>query len=336
MKIGAFDTHARVLVVAEIGNNHEGDFTRARQMVQRAADCGVDAVKFQTLRAVDLVRRSDAERFARLERFELSDDQFRVLADEAHRRGLLFISTPLSLAAVDLLDPLVDAFKIASGDNDFVPLLTRVAATGKPTIVSTGVSEVEQIAAAVNVLREAWRENSTKGELALLHCVSAYPTPVAQTNLRSIPFLWQQFGCTVGYSDHTLGIEAAVLSVAAGARIIEKHFTLDKRLSDFRDHALSADPPETAELVRRVREAEQMLGAWGKPVQPSEAAAAQAIRRSIAAARDLRRGTRLALADLKWVRPADGLPPGAEQRLVGKTLSRDVSADESLTERDVQ
>jgi sialic acid synthase SpsE len=336
MKIGSFDTDRSVLVVAEIGNNHEGDFKRAGEMVRRAAECGVGAVKVQTLQAGQLVRRSETARFERLTRFELSEEQFAALSALAHDLGLLFLSTPLYLQAAAFLEPLVDAYKIASGDNNFLPLLQQVASTGKPVIVSTGVSDVSQIDATVRFLREQWESQGISGELALLHCVSSYPTPPEQANLRSVPFLAERFGCTAGYSDHTLGTDAAVLAVAAGARIIEKHFTLDKHQSDFRDHQLSADPAEMASLIQRIRAAESLLGAYDKSIQPCEAASQTAIRRSIVASRDLTSGTRIAAADLKWIRPGDGMRPGAEGKLIGRTLNRDLREDDALSQSDVE
>lgn len=336
MKIGSFDTDRDVLVVAEIGNNHEGHFDRAAEMVRQAARCGVGAVKFQTVRAAQLIRRAETARFERLTHFELSESQFAALSELAHELGLLFLSTPLSLGAAAFLEPMLDAFKIASGDNDFFPLLENVARAAKPVIISTGVSDVSQIDATVRFLRGQWEEIGIQGNLALLHCVSSYPTPPEQANLRSIPFLAERFGCTVGYSDHTLGTETAVLAVAAGARIIEKHFTLDKNQSDFRDHQLAADPAEMAELVRRVRAAESLLGTFGKSIQPCEAASRTAIRRSIVAARDLKAGAVLAMADLKWIRPGDGLRPGSEEQIIGRRLKRDVREDDAFSTGDVE
>lgn len=336
MKVGSFDTDRAVLVVAEIGNNHEGNVELAAEMVRQAARCGVGAVKFQTVRANQLVRRSETARFERLTRFELSERQFAALSKLAHELGLLFVSTPLSLEAADFLEPLLDAYKIASGDNDFFPLMEKVARTGKPVVVSTGVSDVPQIDATVQFLRSQWAARGIAGELGLLHCVSSYPTPPEEANLRSVPFLAERYGCTVGYSDHTLGTEAAVLAVAAGARIIEKHFTLDKHQSDFRDHQLSADPAEMTELVGRVREAETLLGSWGKSVQPCEAASQTAIRRSIVAARDLKSGMALAAGDLKWIRPGDGLRAGNEAQLIGRRLKRDLGEDEAISLGDVE
>jgi N,N'-diacetyllegionaminate synthase len=336
MKIGSFDTDRKVLLVAEIGNNHEGNADLAAEMVRRAVQCGVDAVKFQTVRAAELVARSETARYERLKRFELSERQFRDLSELAHALGLLFLSTPLSLSAAEFLEPMVDSYKIASGDNDFYPLLARVARTGKPVVVSTGVSDTSQVDATVRFIRDAWTKSSIQGELALLDCVSSYPTPSEQANLRSIPFLADRFGCTIGYSDHTLGVEASLLAVAAGARIIEKHFTLDKNYSDFRDHQLSADPAEMSELVKQIRRVESMLGSYEKQIQPCESASASAIRRSIVAARDLKSGSQLAAGDLKWIRPGTGLRPGTEDRLIGGMLKRDLRADEPITLADVE
>lgn len=335
MRIGSFDTDRKVLVVAEIGNNHEGNFQRAAELVRAAAACGVDGVKFQTVRADQLVRRSDTERFERLKRFELTEGQFGELSNLARGLGLAFLSTPLALSVVSFLEPMVDAFKIASGDNDFFPLLEQVARTGKPLVISTGVSELSQIDAAVSLVRGQWALHGGTGELALLHCVSSYPAPLEQSNLRSIPFLAEQFGCTVGYSDHTLGIQSAVLAAATGARIIEKHFTLDKNFSDFRDHQLSADPAEMREIVKQVRQVESLLGVWDKRIEPCEAPSRTAIRRSIAAARDLKKGTRITAGDLKWLRPADGLRPDDEVKLLDRVLKRDVQEDEAIRSSDV-
>lgn len=336
MKIGNRDTNQSVIIVAEIGNNHEGDAALAAQMVRRAAECGVDAVKFQTVRAEQLVSRADEARFRRLESFELGYDEFEQLSQLAHELGLLFISTPLDLASADALRPFVDAYKIASGDNDFFPLIDRVAQTGKPLIISTGASDEQLAVKVAEFVRRRWSESSTSGELALLHCISSYPAPAEEVNLRSIPYLAERCGCTIGYSDHTLGVEAAVLAVALGAELIEKHFTLDKNYSEFRDHQLSADPSEMTDLVQRVRQASSMLGRAEKRIQPCEESAADAIRRSIVAARDLAAGETVGWDDLKWIRPAGGLRPGQEDRIVGKKLKRAVSRDEQLLETDVE
>lgn len=335
MRIEAFDTDARVLIVAEAGNNHEGDFGLAAHLVDLAADCGADAVKFQTARADLFIAPADAERLARFRSYEFSPEQWDALARRARDRGLLFLSTPLDLESAAMLTPLVDAFKIASGDITFVPLIDHLASTRKPLVVSTGASDEATVARAVDRITSAWRARRHEGALALLHCVSAYPTSPEQAALRAIAALAARFHVTVGYSDHVLGIEAAVAAVAAGARIVEKHFTIDKARSSFRDHQLSADPADLLELVRRVREIERLLGAGGKTIQPADANLV-AIRRSIATSRPLASGHVLHRDDLVWLRPATGFAPGEEASVVGRRLRHALPRGAILADRDLE
>ena len=324
MRIGDWQSGERVLVVAEIGNNHEGDLERARALVRAVAEAGADAVKFQTYKTELFVRPEDAERFARLQGFELTQAQFAELAELAHELGLLFLSTPLDLESAAFLEATADAVKIASGDNTFWPLLEHVARSGKPLIVSTGLVDERE---AAQVLEFLGRFRGLE-DVALLHAVTAYPTEPADANLRAIPALAAALGVTVGYSDHTLGIEACVAAAALGARILEKHVTLDPVPSDFRDHALAARPEELAELVRRVRAVETMLGEPEKRAQPAELEIREAVRRSIAARRDLPKGHTLASEDVVWLRPGGGFEPGREDEIVGRVLARDVAAGE--------
>lgn len=333
MKIGHMDISTRVLVIAEIGNNHEGDPESAAELVRQAAAAGADAVKFQTIVPEDLVRPDQTTRLEQLRRFALDKTTLHRLADIAAETGTMFLSTPFSLAAVDLLDPLVPAFKIASGDNDYAALLERVAETGKPIILSTGMATTAEAA-----LSAAWiarhRAAGASPDLVLLHCVSAYPTPPEEANLGAIRDL-ARLGYPVGYSDHTLGIEAAVAAVAAGARVIEKHFTLSKTTSAFRDHSLSAEPAEFAELVRRIRLVETMMGDGIKRTMPAETASAVAARRSACAATALPEGHILQPNDIRWLRPADGVAPWDGASLLGRKLRSSVSAGASLTTSDV-
>ncbi len=335
MKINSFDLDKRLLVVAEIGNNHEGSFEVAKELVRKAAECGVDAVKFQVFRTEYFVSRSNIERFNKLKSFELSYSQFEQLAKLAHSLGLLFISTPLDLQSSEFLENIVDVYKIASGDNNFYALINKVARTNKPLIISTGLSDINQVQRTVDFVRETCRI-SIEEKLALLHCVATYPVPIDQANLLAIKFLSDKTGLTVGYSDHTIGIDASLLAVAFGARIVEKHFTLDHNYSSFRDHQLSADPEEMKTLVQKIRSASLMLGSYDKTIQKCEEPNIQAIRRSIVASKDLKEGQILDLSDLAWTRPADGLLPGEESRLIGRTLKRDIIFGEKLYESDVK
>jgi N,N'-diacetyllegionaminate synthase len=326
----------RLTVVAEIGNNHEGNFDLAQRLIREAAACGADAVKLQTCRADLFISPADPERLARFRSYEFTQDQWSSLARFAHDCKVAFYSTPLDLESAALLEPLVDAFKVASGDLTFAPLLDYVAGTGKPVILSTGASEMREVNAAVERIRCAWRAQGVDARLAVLHCVSAYPAPPDQANLDAIRTLSSELDdVVVGYSDHVTGIEACVAAAAVGAEIIEKHFTVDKAQSSFRDHALSADPAEFRELVQRIRGVEAMLGSARKQVQPAEQGTASAIRRSISAARDLSKGHELNARDLIWLRPGTGIAPGNEARLIGRRLTRDVARGDILADTDV-
>ncbi|NJO19457.1 MAG: hypothetical protein HC838_04450 [Spirulinaceae cyanobacterium RM2_2_10] len=337
MKLGTLDLNERIAIVAEIGNNHEGNFEVACELVRQAAACGVDAVKFQTFKTEQFIRPVDRERFARLKGFELSGEQFGQLADLARSLNLLFLSTPLDLDSATVLESLVDAYKIASCDDTFYPLLERVAKTGKPIILSTGISNWTQVRQTVDYLQNSWQiAGVVQPQLTVLHCVSSYPVPPEQANLRAIAFLAQHLDCTIGYSDHVVGTDAAMLAVAAGARLIEKHFTLDKHYSDFRDHQLAADPDEMRQLVQQVRTVETMLGSFTKIVQPCAEPLAVPIRRSIATKHTLVRGTPLQWNDLVWTRPGTGIPPGSEADILGKRLKRDLAAGEQIARTDLE
>lgn len=331
MKIDAFDLDQRVLLVAEIGNNHEGDVDRAEEMIRLAAEAGAGAVKLQIFRTELYVRREDEARFARLKSFELNRAAVARLKAAADRAGVLFLATPFDLESARMLDAFVPAFKIASGDNTFYPLLETVAGYGKPVLLSCGLASVGRLRYAKALVERVWEERGLAGELAALHCVTGYPVPPQQANLGVIPKLAAALDCTVGYSDHTLGIEACVLAVAMGARVIEKHFTLDKGLSDFQDHQLSADVAELKELARRIAAAEILLGNGEKTPQACEVALEPQVRRSAAAAEDLPAGTVLRLSHLAWVRPSGGIAPGAEAELLGRVLARSVRVGEILT-----
>jgi N,N'-diacetyllegionaminate synthase len=336
MQIGPVNLDHNVLIIAEIGNNHEGDIGRANEMIAAAAECGANAVKFQTIVPEKLVSAMDTDRIRQLQRFQLRQDQFEQLAASAQDHGLIFLSTPFDLGSVSWLDELVPAFKIASSDNTFWPLVDRIAATGKPVLMSTGLASMSDVSASIDRLYAQWRKLSIGSQLVLLHCVSAYPTPPESAQLRAIQTLAKRFGETVGYSDHTLGIDACVLATALGARAIEKHFTLDHNLSDFHDHQLSADPAEMKQLVQRCRMAETLLGNEAAGVQPVESDNVSKWRRSIVAARKLYSGQVISVEDLDWVRPGTGLAPGREYEIVGHVLSRSIEAGECIHLHDVR
>ena len=336
MKIGKLDTDKKVIVIAEIGNNHEGSFARAEEMIDLAAQAGADAVKFQTYRTEHLVSRENKDRFNTLKSFELSFDDFTMLKKSADHAGVMFMSTPFDIGSAEFLNGLVPAFKIASGDNNFYPLIETVARFGKPIILSCGLAELIELEYAKALIDRTWNEIGAQPDMALLHCVTSYPVPPAEANLMAIQTLQERFGCVTGYSDHTLGIEAAALSVASGARIVEKHFTLDNNFSEFRDHKLSADPEDFKQLVEKIRSIEEMLGTGSKISQESEKCLEASVRRSIVTARSLKAGQSIRPEDITWVRPSGGLAPGKEYRVLGKMLKRNMRAGEMILTDDIE
>lgn len=336
MMIGTHNTNERVFIIAEVGNNHEGNYALAEKLVYLAKEAGADAVKFQTFKTEQYVTHKNTARFERLKSFELSYDEFEKLSQVAKNAGLIFISTPFDLASAAFLSKIVAAFKIASGDNMFYPLIEAVAKTRKPMIVSGGMADISQLQFTQDFIYRVWQENKIAQELAMLHCVASYPVSPEQANIGAVAHMRRALKCTVGYSDHTAGIEAAAAAVALGARIIEKHFTIDKHYSDFRDHQLSADPAEMTDLVKRIRTIETLLGSGVKAPQECEKEMMIALRRSIVSARDLAEGAVIGLGDITWVRPAGGLPPGAEKELLGKRLRQSVPMGEMLTAEMVQ
>jgi sialic acid synthase SpsE len=249
--------------------------------------------------------------------------------------GLLFFSTPLDLESAKFLRNLVDCYKIASGDNNFFPLIEQICQTGKPVILSSGLSDLNQVKKSKQFMENSWSQHGIQQELAILHCVSSYPVPAEQANLAAIPYMKSQLGCAIGYSDHTLGLEACIIAIALGAQIIEKHFTLKKDFSDFRDHQLSADPMEMKELVALAARVPLMVGKPEKTIQPCEMELVQAARRSIVAGANLSQGHCLTRDDLMWLRPGGGLPPEQESILIGRTLKRDLDFGEPISLSDL-
>lgn len=335
-KVGA---GAPCFIIAEAGVNHNGDLNIARQLIDVAADAGADAVKFQTFTAESLVSKdapkaeyqlrttSAAEsQYEMLKGLELSEPAHENLIKEAANRGIMFLSTPFDEASADLLEKLeLPAFKISSGEITNLPFLEHVARKGRPLIVSTGMSNLAEVAAAVDCIRNAGNE-----QLILLHCVSAYPAAAADVNLRAMETLTKEFGTPVGFSDHTLGIEVPIAAVALGACLIEKHFTLDRTLPG-PDHAASLEPDDLKAMVRAIRTVEAALGHEGKQPADVEANTAAIARKSLTAARDLSAGTILTQELIAIRRPGTGLSPSRRDELVGRTLRSDVRAGDLLT-----
>lgn len=327
------------LMIAEAGVNHNGDVAMAKQLIDAAVAANADAVKFQSFQADRLVTatapkaryqlRTTDEResqFEMLRRLELSPGATRLLADHCAQRGILFLSTPFDEESADRLSELgVAAFKISSGDLTNLPLLTHVAKKGKPMILSTGMSTLDEVRTAARAVQAAGA-----GGLIVLHCVSSYPAAAADANLRAMHTMASALRLPVGYSDHTMGIEVALGAAALGACVLEKHLTLDRGLPG-PDQAASAEPDEFADLVRGVRVIAAALGDGRKVPTSSEREVTEVARRSLVAARDIPVGSTLTGDVIALKRPGTGLPPAMLLRLVGRKASRDIPADTVLT-----
>jgi len=319
-------------IAAEIGINHNGDLDLARRMVEAAARCGADGVKFQNYRTEDflsdhsLVHRYTSRgrevvesQFEMFKRCELSPEALRELAGTARDCGVEFFSTPTGSEGIaELLEAGATLVKNGSDFLTHLELVRSMARCGLPTVLSTGMATLAEIDEAVAAFRGAGGR-----ELVLLHCTSSYPTAPADVHLRKLPALAQRFGCPVGLSDHTLGIHAALGAVSLGAAFVEKHFTLDRELPG-PDQGMSCDPDELRALVAGVRELESMLGCSDIGPTVAETASRASFRLSCVARHDLDAGSKLEPASIAFRRPGTGLPPAALDSIAGSTLARPV------------
>jgi N,N'-diacetyllegionaminate synthase len=330
-----------VFIIAEAGVNHDGRLEQARKLVDAAARAGADAVKFQTFRAETLVSPSapkaeyqrqatgaDESQYDMLRRLELPAAAHRELIAHCRRAGIRFLSSPFDLASIDLLLELgLDIFKIPSGEITNLPYLRRIGGLGKEVILSTGMAEMSEIEAALRVLADA---GTPKERVTVLHCNTEYPTPMADVNLRAMASIGQAFGVRVGYSDHTLGIEVPIAAAALGARVIEKHFTLDRTLPG-PDHRASLEPEGLQAMVAAVRNIEKALGRGIKRPSASEFKNRSVARKSIYAACSIHAGELLTEENLTIKRPGTGLSPMLWDKVVGQKASRDFSFDEAIS-----
>lgn len=325
-------------VIAELSANHNGKLDTAMKIIEEAKKAGADAVKLQTYTADTITLDSDAEEFQihgglwdgktlyqLYQEAHTPWEWHKPLFDHARKLGITIFSSPFDNTAVDLLEDLnAPAYKIASFEAVDLPLIKYVASTGKPMIISTGMADAEEIQEAI----DAAREGGCK-ELAILHCVSGYPAPAADYNLRTIPDMIQRFGLVTGLSDHTLDNTTAIVSVAMGASIIEKHFTLDRN-GGGPDDSFSLEPPEMAALCRDSKTAWEALGRVDYGRKSSEQGNAQ-FRRSLYFVKDLKAGDVIRPDVIRSVRPGFGLPPKMLGELVGKTVMVDVLKNSPVT-----
>ena len=332
----------KVYIIAEAGDNHNGDFNTALKLVDVAKRAGADCVKFQTFVTEEIISKyaemaeyqkkntgKEESQFEMVKRLELSFDEFRKIKEYCDRVGIQFLSTPFDLKSVDFLNELgVPFFKIPSGEITNYPYLIKIAHTGKPVVMSTGMCEPDEILAAINVL-----EKNGSGEITLLHCNTEYPTPLKDVNLYAMRTMKKMFGKKVGYSDHTKGIEVPVAAVALGACVIEKHFTLDKNMPG-PDHKASLEPDELGRMVKNIRNIEIALGDGVKRVSESEGKNIAIARKSIVARRNIQEGEILTEENLAVKRPGTGINPMQWMEVLGTRAVRDFKEDELIEIRE--
>jgi N-acetylneuraminate synthase len=351
----------QVFIIAEAGVNHNGSLEMAKQLIEVAAAAGADAVKFQTFKAEDVVSggapKADYQKAATgatesqlemLRRLELDQAAHEELLACCRAKNLEFMSTPFDHDSVDLLVELgVARLKVPSGEITNAPLLLKLARTGLPIIMSTGAASLGEVEAALGVLafgyldyreppspaafQRAWRQGQggLQEKVTLLHCTSEYPAPFEEVNLRAMETLARAFALPVGYSDHTSGIAVAIAATALGARVIEKHFTLDKNLPG-PDHQASLDPGELQSLVQNIRRVEAALGRNLKIPTSSELKNLDIIRRSLVASRRIRKGERFSQDNLTSKRPGNGISPLHYWDWLGRVAERDYQTDEII------
>lgn len=330
-------------IIAEAGVNHNGDLDLAKKLVDAAVAAGVDAIKFQTFKAEELVTRAapkanyqkattgEGNQYAMLKQLELSLEDHIILKNYCQEQGIIFLSTPFDFASADLLERLdLPFYKISSGDITNLPFLEYIAKKNRPVLLSTGMSNLGEVEAAVETMLGTGNQ-----DLILLHCTSNYPTVFTDVNLRAMLTLQEAFKLPVGYSDHTLGIEVPIAAVALGARVIEKHFTLDRTMPG-PDHRASLEPHELKAMVEKIRNVEKAMGDGIKKCVRSEENTRLVARKSIVASRDIFAGEEITVNDLSFKRPGNGLKPEYINYLLGKRANRLIKKDQIITFDDLK
>ncbi|QNI72341.1 N-acetylneuraminate synthase [Synechococcus sp. NOUM97013] len=328
------------IIIAEAGVNHNGDLQLAKKLVDAARDAGADVVKFQTFHASLLATEHAAQaayqqkalgvsegQLSMLKRLELHPDCYADLIDYCDRLSIEFLSTAFDMASIKLLASLKPKrWKIPSGEITNLPYLREIGRQSQPVFLSTGMANLGEIEAALDVLEQS---GTLRSKITVLHCTTEYPAPVEEVNLCAMNTIAQAFGVAVGYSDHTDGIAVPIAAVAKGATVIEKHLTLDRKLSG-PDHQASLEPDQFAAMVLGIRTVEKALGDGIKRPSPSEQVNLPVVRKSLVASRFIRAGELFSEANLIAKRPGTGLSPMQWDAFIGRPASRDFVADELI------
>ena len=334
------DMNVRTLIIAEAGVNHNGDIQMARRLIDAAAEAGADLVKFQTFRADRLVTASakkasyqiattaaDESQHEMIRKLELTEAMHDNLIDHCRQRKIEFFSTAFDIDSLDYLMQLgMERVKVPSGEITNLPYLRRVGGFGKPVILSTGMSNLGDIEAALNVLELA---GTPRDRITVLHCNTEYPVPMVEVNLRAMRSIREAFGVEVGFSDHTEGIEVAIAAVALGARVIEKHFTLDRNLPG-PDHRASIEPDELGRMISSIRNIELAMGDGIKRPSASEERNRPIARKSLVAARPINKGELFSATNMTAKRPGTGISPMRWDEVLGRKAGRDFFIDEPI------
>jgi N,N'-diacetyllegionaminate synthase len=335
MQLFGKDLSKDLVVVAEVGVNHEGNADAAVNLVRLAAESGADAIKFQTYTPERLVSSTRAESLARVARFRLDEEGHRRAAAEGKRLGIPVFSSAITEDVVPYLGENFPAIKIASGDVDFEPVIRAAARFKKPLLLSTGNATIEEVDRAVGWVRDETRDVPLHERLVLLQCTSAYPAPIEEANVATIPVLRERYGLPVGFSNHVMGAEACLAAVALGACLLEVHFTDQKEGRTFRDHQLSMTSPELRAMIETANRIRAAVGSSVKAIQPSERGHHLDIRKGLVAARDLKADTVLGADDLAYARPAIHFRSSQRGELVGRRLKRALGSGAVITPDDL-
>lgn len=333
-------SYNKTFIIAEAGVNHNGSLDMAMQMVDAALAAGADAVKFQTFKADRLVTKTapkaryqmqltdtNESQIEMLRKLELDEESHKILFGRAKDKGIQFISSAFDLEGIKFLDALgVEIFKIPSGEITNLPYLRKIGSLGKKVIISSGMADIGEIEDALIALEGA---GLPREHITVLHCNTEYPTPFEDVNLKAMQIISTAFGVRAGYSDHTLGIEVSIAAVAMGATVIEKHFTLDKNMEG-PDHKASLEPPELKAMIKAIRNIEKALGNGIKKPSPSELKNKSVARKSIVAARDIRKGEPFTEENLTVKRPGTGISPMRWDELLRMRAARNFNTDEII------
>ena len=330
----------KVFVIAEAGINHNGSIANAKKMIAVASEAGADAVKFQTFKSEEVISKyapkaeyqkatTDAEesQLDMARKLELSKADFEELARYCKEKDIIFLSTPFDFDSIDFLNELgLDTFKIPSGEITNLPYLRKIGNLAKKLILSTGMANLGEVGDALDIIVKA---GCSKDNITVLHCNTEYPTPMKNVNLLAMNTIKKAFNVDIGYSDHTLGIEVPIAAVALGAKVIEKHFTLDKNMEG-PDHRASLDPLELKLMVRAIRNIEKAMGDGAKKASPSELRNKSIVRRSIVARKYIRKGEVFSEENMAAKRPGTGVSPMSWDEILGKTARRDYEQDSMI------